>query len=166
MLAPELRLTCTFLCSFCPCRPSAARWSTARASASSRGRFTYGRVTTANTAGWPTVSRTDIHVLSNKREISRAKSAQIGLTARQLSVLGIGLKKHCAETPVSNFFAGSCVRFFFPLLKLLLLCGASKQKAEENEENPTTARHIIRLKTTRYEFFTQGIKREQESTKG
>lgn len=56
--------------------------------------------------------------------------------------------------------------FFFLLWKFWLLCNASKKTEKEKEENPTTARHIIKPKTTRYEFFTQGMKREQESTKG
>lgn len=80
----------------------------------------------------------------------------------------------CGEAwePLFFFSSCSCIRllFFFSLFllwKFWLLCNASKKKKEkEKEENPTTARHIIKPKTTRYEFFTQGTKREQESTKG
>lgn len=111
----------------------------------------------------------------NKRELTRSlDSRKICLTAHQLSVLGTGFETHCAEKPGSHFFSSSrsCIRLLFFSLFFFCFgnsgfCATHQKKTDkEKEENPTTARHIIKPKTTRYEFFTQGMKREQESTKG
>lgn len=140
---PELRLTATFLCFFCPCRPSAAHWSTARASASSRGRFTYGHVTSANTAGWPTVSLDPRSCGVNKRELTRSlDSRKIRLTAHQLSVLGIGFETHCAEKPGS-----SCIRllffslFFFALEILAFVQHIKKNRKRKRGESKHRKTH-------------------------
>lgn len=145
---PELRLTATFVCFFCPCRPSAAHWSTARASASSQGRFTYGHVTSANTAGWPTVSLDRRSCGVNKGELTRSlDSRKICLTAHQVSVLGIGFETHCAEKPGSHFFFSSCscirLLFFFSLFllwKFWLLCNASKKKKRKRKRGESNHR--------------------------
>lgn len=124
---PELRLTATFLCFFCPCRPSAAHWSTARASASSRGRFTYGHVTSANTAGWPTVSLDPRSCGVNKRELTRS------LDSRKIR-LESG-SKHIVRRSLGAIATCSCIRLlFFSLFFFALEILAFVQRIKKNRK--------------------------------